>query len=343
MLKKIGLLLLCLFLTGADYLGRKQIEVSKSFMGSIFQITVFDSSLSKEQLSYVVDQAFVIIGKMDNQMSDQKEGSLTSRIHLAKEGDAFELDEDTFYMLKESFRVTAATGEVLDLAGGALKSLWVAAKEKAEPPSKEAIAPALLKTGNQALHLEPETKKLIVQKEGASLSIEEVAKGYAVDNAARYLKEQGVVSAIISADNSVRLIGPSQEGRSWRLGIEHPRDIDRYAAVLSLEEEGAVATLGDYDNFFIFKDKRYPLILDPKTGAPPDNHVASVTVVAKNMALANILSRVFFILGPEKGFELVEQLKEEGIEVIFIEEKPDQKPTLSCSEKIQGRLADIQL
>ena len=84
-------------------------------------------------------------------------------------------------------------------------------------------------------------------------------------------------------------------------------------------------------------------MIDPKTGFPPENHVAEVTVVAENAALANILSKVFFLLGPDKSFEIVDRLKDEKVQALFIEEKSDGKLTISCSEGIQARLMDIDL
>ena len=343
MLKKLVLFLCCLFLIGADYLGQKQLERSKNFMGTAFQITVFDSGLTKERLSFVVDNAFNKIGLIYDQMSSLKEGNLVSKINQAKAGDSFQLDEDTLYVLKESLRVEQVAEGAFDITDRPIKKIWLEAKQKGEPPSKQAIDSALPNVGTQFLDLNSETKILTIKKQGVEIDVDDVARGYATEQAARILKENGVKSAVIHAGGSLRLLGLSSEGRSWKLGIEHPRRIDDYAVVLELVDEAAIATTGDYDNFFLFQDKRLPIVIHPKTGFPSENRVASATVIAENSAFANILSKVFFILGPDRSFEIIDRLKEEKIQAVFIEEKMPGQFTISCSEGIQTSLTDIDL
>ena len=84
-------------------------------------------------------------------------------------------------------------------------------------------------------------------------------------------------------------------------------------------------------------------MISPKTGSPPVNHVAGVTVTAENIAFGNLLSHLLFLLGPEAGYEFIERYKEEGIDAVFIEEDPMGRLLLSSSEGLHNSLTDINL
>lgn len=335
---------LCLLLTGADYLGQKQIERSRNIMGTVFTITIFNSGgLSLERNAYLVDRAFGAIENIENKMYSANENSLIWKINHAKAGQTVTLDEDTFFVVRESLRLSKASEGYFDITDVPLKELWVKAKEKNELPSQEAIRAALSKVDYTQVSLDAESKTLSLRKEGLKIDVDEAARGYAADKALLQLKSQGAASAMIKAGESTRWIGLAQESRYWRFGIDHPRKVDEYTAILEWDAEKATSSTGDYDNFFIYKGSRYPLVIDPKTGSPPTNPVVGVTVTADNIAFANLLSHLLFILGPERGYEFIDRYKEEKIDAVFVEESPSGRLTLSSSEGLHGNLKDINL
>src|SRR3989338_263282 len=338
---------LCVALTGADYLGQKQIERSRNIMGTAFTITIFYSGgLSLERNSYLVDKAFETLESIANKMYGENETSVIWKINHAAPGETVVLDEDTFFVIRESLRLSKISDGAFDITDVPLRELWRTAKEKSEPPSQEAVQMALSKMGYIQVLLYPEAKTLALQKEGIRINVDDPARGYAADKALLQLKSQGVTSAMIKVGESTRWVGLAQEGRYWRFGIDHPRKIDEYAAVLQLDAERAASSAGDYEEFFIYKNNRYPLVINPKTGWPPIsgvNPVAGVTVIAENIAFANLLSHLFFILVPEKGYEFIERHKEEGIDAVFIEENKTGQFLLSSSEGLHNGLTDINL
>lgn len=338
-----ALLVGCALLTGADYLGRVKIEKSQNFMGTSFQITVFESDLSQENLARTVEQTFALIGDLDGKLSSFKESSVIARINQTAPGQIFKLDDDTLYVLSMALDVARMSGGAFDITVWPLKKLWMQAKEKSEPSGEIAVKAALSQVGYSAISLDPITKNLTLKKPGIQIDLGGIGKGYALDRAANFLSEHGVRSAIINGGGNLKFIGLSQEGTSWRVGIEHPRKVDAYAAVLELPESVSVSTSGDYEDFFIYKGKRYSHIFDPRTGAQPDNHIVSVTVIAKNATLADALSTAFFVMGPEKGFPMIESFKDEKVDALCIEEGADGKLNLSASEGIQASLKDITL
>lgn len=332
-----------LVLTGADYLGSKQIEKSQNFLGESLTVTVFYSDLSKEELSRLIEDAFKRAQAIEAKVSVNGEGSVVAQINRAGKGAAIPLDEDTFYLIKKGVEVSRLSNGAFDITAEPLHKLWAAAKDKSEPPAEEAVKPALSRVGYEAILLDNAAMTVTFKTEGVQINLDILAKGYILDQVTAYLKDHNVRSAILDFGGSVRLIGLSSEGRAWRVGLEHPRDVNGYAAVLELEDEKALFSSNDYDRFFLFKGKRYPDLFDPRTGYPRDNHVTSVTVIGTNATFASALSAAFFVLGPEEGFEMIEGLTDQHIEAICVEENPAGKFVLSGSEGAQNMIREIGL
>lgn len=136
-----------------------------------------------------------------------------------------------------------------------------------------------------------------------------IAKGYAVDKAVYFLKSHGIKNAIINAGGDMYCLGRGKDGDPWRVGIRDPLQKSRNLATLLLKDR-AVATSGDYE--------RPSHIVNPKTGKPANAKMSSVTVLAKDCMTADVLATAVFVLGPEKGMELLNRL--EDVEGVIISE-----------------------
>ncbi|MEI8345538.1 MAG: FAD:protein FMN transferase, partial [Candidatus Omnitrophota bacterium] len=133
------------------------------------------------------------------------------------------------------------------------------------------------------------------------------------------------------------------EGPLWRIGIEHPRRPEEYAAVFESQEEVALSATEDNADFMKVGQRRIPFVFDPETGSPPaGGGVIGTTVTARHAAVAHALSYAFFVSGPEKSYELAERFKEEGVGAVFFEEGQNDKVLLSASENLRRSLKDIQ-
>ena len=133
------------------------------------------------------------------------------------------------------------------------------------------------------------------------------AKGYAVDRAVELLRHRGQSAALVNAGGEVRGFG-----RGWTVGVQHPRIPGALAARLE-PGELAVATSGDYEQYFVQDGVRYHHLLDPRTGHPAMG-CQSVTVLAANCARADALATAVFVLGPQAGMEIIEGLADvEGL------------------------------
>ena len=141
-----------------------------------------------------------------------------------------------------------------------------------------------------------------------------IAKGYAVDRAIGLLREQGIGEASVSAGGDSRILG-DRRGAPWTVGVRHPRDDQEVAVRLPLTDT-AVSTSGDYERFFVEDGVRYHHILNPTTGDSARGAL-SVTVLGPNATVTDALSTSVFVLGPEKGLELINEL--DGIDAIVID------------------------
>ncbi len=130
------------------------------------------------------------------------------------------------------------------------------------------------------------------------------AKGYAVDNAATLLHRCGIAHANISAGGDSRVMG-DRRGRPWTIGIRDPRNSDAVVALLPLQDT-SISTSGDYERFFIEEDgTRFHHLIDPTTGVSPRG-VRSVTILGEDGLTTEALSKCVFVLGVEKGLQLIE-------------------------------------
>ncbi len=133
-----------------------------------------------------------------------------------------------------------------------------------------------------------------------------IAKGYSVDRAIEVLQGLGVERAIIDAAGNFYALGTPIGRERWQAGIRHPLRRDEIIATFPVADKG-VATSGNYERFFEIDGRKYCHIIDPRTGRPVEG-MLSATVVADTAMAADALSTAVFVLGEEKGMELIESL-----------------------------------
>lgn len=134
-------------------------------------------------------------------------------------------------------------------------------------------------------------------------------KGVALDHAAAILRSQGINNALINIGGNIMALG-SKEGRKWKVGIQHPRQSGPLATI-ELADGEAIGTSGDYQRFFEVDGKRYPHLLDPRSGYPAD-HTQAVTVLIpagpKAGTFSDAASKPIFIAGPDRWREMARKI-----------------------------------
>ena len=170
-------------------------------------------------------------------------------------------------------------------------------------PSAAQLEEARLAVGYQSMLLDAATQTVRFLKPNMCIDLGGFAKGHAVDNAARILRDLGILHANVSAGGDSRVIG-DKRGRPWMIGVRDPRQAGEIIALLPLENT-SISTSGDYERFFMADGTRFHHLINPFTGKSPDS-VRSVTILAEDGLTTEAFSKIVFVLGIEQGLRLID-------------------------------------
>ncbi|MBF0120414.1 MAG: FAD:protein FMN transferase [Desulfobacterales bacterium] len=238
------------------------------------------------------------------------------------------------YVSDDFFNVIISAKEVYELTKGAwdgtinpFMKIWRFhdLKNIKKIPEKELIAQTLMQVGFDKIEISKE-KYLRKKNPAITIDLASIAKGYAVDAVSSLIiKETKSNDFLVEIGGEVFASGFRKDGKKWRVGINTPDNNASYDSVYKIVtlHDMAMATSGNYRNFFELDGKKYTHIIDPKTGYPIDNGVVSVSVIAKNCTLADGLATGIMVLGYEKGIALVNGLKD--IECLIVVKNKENK------------------
>lgn len=255
--------------------------------------------------------------RVESLMSRHIPDSDVSRINEGAGGEPVKVSEETFYVIEEAVKCARLTKGAFDITIGPLMDVWNFGAEDPAIPDAEEIEKARSLIGWELVELDSANRTVRLPIEGMSIDLGGVAKGYAASEGARILLEYGISHALIDAGGNIVTIGSRSDGEPWQIGIRDPRGEsieDTIGPTLSIVN-GAVATSGDYERFFIYDGRRYHHILRPDTGMPVET-ARSVTVMAKDPLYADMLSTAVFVLGPDEGIKFIETL--DGISAMIV-------------------------
>lgn len=258
-----------------------------------------------------VDDALRLVSDYERVLSKTVENSDVWKLNHAA-GQPVEVNPETAELLRLAVAISADCDGALDVSIAPLSALWDFTAESPSLPDADALQNAAALVDYRNIVIEGNTVTL---RNGASVDLGGVAKGYIADRVAEFLKQSGVRHACINMGGNVLVFGGKPDGTAWQIGVRDPNGTpEQSEEVLSLTD-GAVVTSGNYERFFELDGVRYHHILDPKTGMPVQNGLASVTILTGQSALADALSTACFVLGPEASEPL---LLRYGARAIFL-------------------------
>ena len=234
------------------------------------------------------------------QMSTWDDTSDLSRYNHAASG-WHSLPANCFHVLRHALQLAADTGGAYDPTVGPLVNAWGFGPppHASEPPSAATLDGLRQRCGWQRIRLD-EPAGRAWQPGGAYLDLSAIAKGFGVDQAAQALDDAGIGHYLIEVGGELRARGRRPDGQPWRVAIEVPDGSDDHALALALRN-GSIATSGDYRRYRHDAGGRYAHTLDPRTGRPIDNGVASVTVIHDRCMQADALATALTVLGERDG------------------------------------------
>jgi thiamine biosynthesis lipoprotein len=259
-----------------------------------------------------IDAVMAEMHRIDCAMSPHKADSELSRINRAAAREAVPLSNEMFVLLVQAQRFSQFSQGAFDITYASAGCLYD--YREGRLPSAEALERGREAIGWKNLELDARTRSVRFARPGMRIDLGGFAKGHAVDNAATILARHGIGHAHVAAGGDSRVIG-DKRGRPWTIGVRDPRRVDGLIALLPLEDT-AISTSGDYERFFEKDGVRHHHIVDPATGLSPAS-VRSATVLAADGLTCEALSKTVFVLGVERGMELIESLQ--GVDAIVVD------------------------
>ena len=286
--------------------GAEKKSVSGFYMDTIITLTAY---VDDEE---VLNDALRECGRYDRLLSRTQEDSDVWRINHA-EGKPVTVSDDTITILETAQKISELTDGAFDVTIAPCSTLWDFTSGKAVLPDADELKAAAEKVDYTKIRIEGNTVTL---PKDMMIDLGGIAKGYAADQVKEYLAGRGVESAILSFGGNIVALGLKPGGKPWNVAI---RDIDGGPAdymLISRNYGGSTVTSGIYERGFELDGVLYHHLLDSKTGWPMQNELASVTIFSDSSMMGDALSTAAFVLGTEKGSELIESL--DGIEAVFI-------------------------
>lgn len=246
---------------------------------------------------------------------------------LNRDGGA-RLSPDTAALLGAALELCGRTGGALDISVYPVLRAWGFTTGDYAVPDGETLAALLPLVDCTQVSLEGNRASL---PPGMELDLGSVAKGYTGDTLAGYLKDNGAASALLDLGGNIQAVGAKPDGSPWRVAIRDPAGEGSVGVVAVADQ--AVVTSGGYERYFEEDGVRYWHILDPKTGKPARNGLASVTVVGESGLMCDALSTALFVMGRDGALEHWRQYRD--FEAVFVAD--DGSVTITAG--LEGRFA----
>lgn len=293
-----------------------QFALSGHTMGTTYSVKLADPPAGKTQEGLQVEIER-ILDAVDSDMSTYRDDSLLSRFNRHEGTDWFSISQDLARVVSESRRVSELSDGAFDVTVLPLVNLWHfgPTADAVEVPASEAIDRVRLQVGYRKLEVRLSPPALRKQRADLAVDLSAIAKGFAVDQVAELLEALGADAYLVEIGGETRTRGNKPDGSPWRIGIEAPEAHQRSLRKVVLLGDHAMATSGDYRNFFERDGQRYSHTIDPRTGRPITHRLASASVVADTCATADAMATAILVLGPDAGFQLA---VDEGLAALLI-------------------------
>lgn len=338
--KNIGQILFLIFLiVGTVLIVRKQRNMpyqhdSGMIFGTIYNVTYqCDKNLGEGILAAMKE--------VDNSLSMFNKNSTISRINRNEHVEPDEMFLDVFNLAQD---IAQKTDGAFDITVAPLVNAWGFGFKKGKMPVQSQIDSLLSITGYQKVkYIKTDGKGEIIKKDNRiMLDCSAIAKGYGSDMVARYLESQGVKNYMVEIGGEVVTRGINSQQQPWRIGISKPVDdtlnVNRDIQAVLKVKDMAMATSGNYINFYYKNGKKYAHTIDPKTGRPVQHSLLSATVLAKDCATADAYATAFMVMGVEKAKLILKKNTE--IMAYFIYSDDSGKTKVWYSDTIRQKLAN---
>ena len=309
----LGFFVLIIIFSGCKEQNR-EVSITGNTMGTTYTIKTIDNLQQNIDIDIVKGKVDSALQTVNQQMSTYIMDSEISRFNRLVSNDWFTVSTDFYDVIAEAQKISKLTNGAFDITVGPIIDLWGFSKNLLQndwqPPNDQEIKETIKSIGfNNIATGKNSIKKINID---TKIDLNAIAKGYGVDVVFELIKDMGYTDILVEIGGEVRCSGRNGEGEYWKIGIDKPiLDVlpgMELQTVISLDSQ-ALATSGDYRNYFEFNGELFSHMIDPVTGYPTKNAVASVSVIAPTCMTADALATALMVMGLD-GIKLINLMKE---------------------------------
>lgn len=297
--------LFLLFIVSCSRQPSLELALSGKTMGTTYTVKLIkqaDMPLDIDTLAAEIDAALIQVNAL---MSTYDPNSELSLLNKSEAGIPFPISEQTEYVLTEALRLNELSSGSLDVTVGPLVNSWGFGPNKKPEriPSVAQLAQISELVGSDKFSLSAGAVTKL--KSGVYIDLSTIAKGYGVDVVADILEQKRIENYLVEIGGEMRVSGTKAEGVDWKIAIEKPIIGERAVQQIISIGNNAIATSGDYRNYFEEDGVRYSHLIEPTTGYPISHNLVSVTVIHTSSMTADGLATALNVMGTEKAKDLV--------------------------------------
>ncbi|WP_437936918.1 FAD:protein FMN transferase [Sorangium sp. So ce341] len=311
-----------------------RVAVEARAMGTNLLLAAYASAAMDEAaIRARLEKAIAEIRRLEGLMTTWRPDSELSRVNAAAGKSAAPVSPESLDVIEKSLWISERSGGVFDVTFEAMHGLWKFDEDIDDNvPQRDDVERARALIDYKQIRIDRAQRTVMLARPGMRMSLGGIAKGYAVDAAARVLRGEGLTSFFVQAGGDLYIAGKKPDGSRWRAGVRDPRGKgpSDYFAMIEVEDR-AFSTAGDYERSFIKEGRRYHHIIDPRTGFPATES-RSVTIWARDALTADAVDDAVFILGAEKGLALVEAIEDCGAVIV------DRNNKVWVSKRLEGKV-----
>ena len=247
-----------------------------------------------------------ILADIDRQLSTYRSDSDIERFNDLPANRCQKMPASILKLIRVGEQLSEQSEGSYDLTVEPLLNLWGFGPQGREEkvPAEQALAQVRQRVGYQHLRIEADQ---LCKDAAVEVDFNSIAAGYAVDTIAARLEALGIHDYLAEATGELKAAGKKLDGSPWRIALEEPRDDQQVAERIVAVDGFGMSTSGDYRNYFEQGGRRYSHTFDARTGAPVSHALASVTVIHPSALMADGLSTLLLILGPQRGWDYAEK------------------------------------
>ncbi len=309
----LGFFVLIILFTGCN--SKDQVfTFNGNTMGTTYSVKIVNNLPQHIDINNVKSKIDSVLQAVNQQMSTYITDSEISRFNRLMSKEWFTVSTDFYNVIVMAQEISRLTEGAFDITVGPIMELWGFNRDLKynawQPPTDDEIREIKKSIGfnniavgkNSIKKNNPDTK----------IDLNAIAKGYGVDVVFELLRDMGFTNILVEIGGEVRGTGYNNDGNYWKIGIDKPilniTPGTEFQAVISLNNR-ALATSGDYRNYFEYEGELFSHTIDPVTGYPTQNHIASASVTAPNCMTADALATALMVFGKE-GVALINSLDE---------------------------------